>query len=134
MKKAIEDFLCPLRLRIHPAKSRVYRTDEGVTFLGWRLFRTHMRLDNGNVRRFRRRLRALRDRYVSGRAGWPEIRVRVAAWIAHAAHGDTWRLRRRIFADYRMKARGMAGSGVARGRLEQSTRQLPRFQPQQEPT
>jgi hypothetical protein len=28
-----------------------------------------------------------------------QIRPRVRAWIAHASHGDTWRLRERIFSE-----------------------------------
>lgn len=29
-----------------------------------------------------------------------EMTTSVRSWIAHAAHGDTWRLRTQLFADY----------------------------------
>jgi hypothetical protein len=82
-----------LRLDIHPRKSRVYRTREGVTFLGWRLYPERSRLVRANVVRFRRRMRELQCGMAEGRMGWDEVNQRVRAWIAHAAHGDTWRLR-----------------------------------------
>ena len=91
--RSIEQFLCHLRLRLHAAKSRLYRTACGIGFLGWRIFRDHRRLVRTNMVRFRRRLRALQQRYASGTIGWREAAAHLQAWNAHAAHGDTWRLR-----------------------------------------
>ena len=94
---AIERKLEKLRLRMHPGKSRVYRTADGVPFLGWRLFPTHRRLDRGNWIRFRRRARELQGAYAAGEMDWPEVQSRLMAWNAHASHGDTWRLRERLY-------------------------------------
>jgi hypothetical protein len=38
MQARIEEELCSLRLTMHARKSRVYRTAEGFTFLGWRIY------------------------------------------------------------------------------------------------
>ena len=51
------------------------------------------------MRRFRNRLRGLRDRWRAGTVTRGEVEQRVRAWVAHAAHADTWRLRRAIFRD-----------------------------------
>jgi hypothetical protein len=99
-RRRIEEELCRLRLEMHPGKSRVYRTADGFTFLGWRIFPEHTRLVHGNVVRFRRRMRGLAAEYARGAAGWDRIHPRVRAWIAHAAHGDTWRLRQQIFGQF----------------------------------
>jgi RNA-directed DNA polymerase len=56
------------------------------------------------VRRFVRRFRRQRDAYRRGQMTLEEMSHSVGSWIAHAAHGDTWRLRRRIFADYPLGA------------------------------
>ena len=48
---------------------------------------------------FRNRLRELRDRWREGSIERGEIERRVGAWIAHAEHADTRRLRRAIFRD-----------------------------------
>ena len=55
------------------------------------------RLPEGNVRRFRNRLRGLRDRWRHGTVTREEVERRVGAWIAHAGHANTRRLRRTLF-------------------------------------
>jgi len=97
MQQAIAEFLDGLRLRMHSGKSRAYRVSEGVTFLGWRVFPDRARLVRDNVVRFRRKLCGLRDEYNAGAAEWREVDTRVRAWIAHAAHGETWGLREQVF-------------------------------------
>jgi len=99
-RSRIEAFLTDLRLRLHDGKSRVYRTAGGVTFLGWRIFPDRRRLVRANVVRFRRRIRALQRRYASGEIEWRNVQARLQAWNAHAAHGDTWILRERIFSQH----------------------------------
>ena len=106
LRASIEDELCRLRLDMHPGKSRVYRTADGFTFLGWRIFPERTRLVRGNVVRFRRRMRSLAAEFARGAAGWDRIHPRVRAWIAHADHGDTWRLRQQIFEQFAFRHGG----------------------------
>jgi RNA-directed DNA polymerase len=94
----IESQLELLRLRLHEGKSRIHRTAEGITFLGWRIFPDHRRLVRSNVVRFRRRIRILQDLYQRGELDWEEVDACLQAWNAHASHGDTWKLRERIFS------------------------------------
>ncbi|MCU0293392.1 MAG: reverse transcriptase/maturase family protein [Thermoanaerobaculaceae bacterium] len=96
MRDDVVACLGSLRLRLHPRKSRVYRTADGVTWLGFRVFPGHVRLVRANVVKARRRLRWLREAYAQWRLDWPDVRCRVRAWIAHAAHGNTWRLRSEV--------------------------------------
>lgn len=93
----IEERLEMLRLRVHQGKSRVYQAAAGVTFLGWRIFPDRARLARGNVQRFRRRLAWMREEHDAGRMRWEDMDMRVRAWIAHAAHGETWKLREQVF-------------------------------------
>lgn len=56
------------------------------------------RLPEDNVRRFRNRLRGLRDRYRAGTVTREEVIARVNGWIGHALHAHTWwRLRHTLF-------------------------------------
>ncbi len=96
MRAAIVTQLAGLRLRLHPGKSRVYRTAEGLTWLGFRVFPGRTRLVRANVIKARRRIRWLQQAYAAGRVGWPEVSRRLVAWLAHAAHGNTWRLREQV--------------------------------------
>jgi retron-type reverse transcriptase len=97
MHHQIREFLCGLRLTLHPGKSRVYWCGDGFPFLGFTLFPTHARLARPNVVRFRRRFRRLHADYHAGRIGKETVNRAVQAWIGHAMHGDTWRLREQIF-------------------------------------
>ncbi len=94
----IERFLEGRRLRLHPLKTAVLPAVQPAQFLGFVLHAEGRRLPQDNVRRFRGRLRSLRDRWRAGVARVREIEARVSAWIAHAAHAKTWRLRRAMFA------------------------------------
>ena len=97
-RRRIADYLTGRRLRLHPRKTFVVPTAEPVAFLGYVLLPDgYRRLPEDNIRRFRNRLRGLRDRYRDGSAELGEIESRVGSWIAHAAQADTWRLRHAIF-------------------------------------
>jgi retron-type reverse transcriptase len=105
MRCAIEEFLERLRLGVHERKSRAYRCADGVTFLGWRLFPDRTRLVRENVTRFRRRLRSMESDFGSGRLSREDVRIRIHSWIGHAASGDTWRLRERLFGQFTLVKR-----------------------------
>jgi hypothetical protein len=72
--------------------------NEPAQFLGFVLYGDgRRRLPEDNVRRFRNRLRGLRDRWRAGTIDIYDVDTRVGAWIAHAEHAETWRLRHAIF-------------------------------------
>ncbi len=96
----ISRFLDGRRLRLHPEKTFVASNQEPATFLGFSLLPNgRRRLPEDKVRRFRNRLRGLRDRWRAGSIAREEVEARVRAWIAHASHANTWRLRHAIFKD-----------------------------------
>ena len=94
----IELYLAGRRLKLHPRKTMILSCTEPSQFLGFELHADRRRrLPEVNVRRFRNRLRGLRDQWRAGTIGFGDIKTRVEAWIAHAKHADTWRLRHAIF-------------------------------------
>ena len=86
-----------LRLVLHPKKSVISRVQDGTLFLGFRVFPTHRLLGRGNLQRMRRRLRRMQTAYANRAIGADDVRRRLAGWIAHAGHADTYRLRSRLF-------------------------------------
>ena len=97
-RRRIDAFLERRRLELHPGKTMIQPTAEPARFLGFELRPGDgRRLPEANVRRFRGRLRGLRDSYRAGTVDLGEVERRVGAWIAHAEHADTWRLRHAIF-------------------------------------
>jgi retron-type reverse transcriptase len=103
-REAIHAFLANrLRLALHPKKSLVFPVQVGLEFCGFRIYATHRRLRRAAVRRFVGRFRRQRAAYRRGELSLEEMTDSVRCWIAHAAHGDTWRLRNRLFADFPLR-------------------------------
>ena len=95
-RREIEAYLVTLRLKIHEDQTAVHPVETGIPFLGFRVFPDHRRLAHANGVHFQRRLRPLFRRYTSGEIDLDRVHAAVRGWIAHAAHGDTWGLRRRL--------------------------------------
>ncbi len=97
-RQRIARFLEGRRLHLHPRKTVILPTAEPLPFLGFVLLPDgRRRLPEDNVARFRGRLRGLRDRWRAGAVTPDEVDAKVRAWIAHASHADTWRLRYAMF-------------------------------------
>ncbi len=95
-KDAVRDKLAELRLTLHERESTVYPVTNGIPFLGFRVYSTHRRLKRRNGVMFARRYRRMRRAAARGELRLADLRVRVQGWIAHAAHANTWRLRRSL--------------------------------------
>ena len=93
VKKAIVQYLQQLGLCLHERKCRIHRTDCGVPFLGLVIFPHRQRLLRANVVRARRRLNRLQRLDQQGLLPWSRILQSIRAWIGHAQHANTWRLR-----------------------------------------
>ncbi|MBW4465473.1 MAG: RNA-directed DNA polymerase [Pegethrix bostrychoides GSE-TBD4-15B] len=95
---AIEDYLVGLRLKIHPIKSQLFETRIGASFVGFRVFPDMIRVRAPNLLRARKRLKRLKRGYSSGRVSGDRLSQSLQSWAAHLKHGNTWRLRQRVFA------------------------------------
>jgi retron-type reverse transcriptase len=115
----ITAYLARRRLSLHPGKTLISSNEAPATFLGFVLLPGgRRRLPEGNVRRFRNRLRGLRDRYHAGTVDLGQAMRHIRSWVAHAAHADTWRLREAVFRDavfdpWRRPGRSPAASSAA---------------------
>lgn len=95
-KREIINFLAALRLTLHEAESAVFPVTTGIPFLGFRVYPDHRRLRRRNVTAFARRYRRLRGEYSAGRIPFARLDASVQGWVAHAAHADTYGLRRTL--------------------------------------
>jgi retron-type reverse transcriptase len=96
-RKAIENYLAQLRLKIHPVKSQLFATHHGANFLGFRILPDRIRVRTENLKRARRRMRQMQQDYAQGKIGEKEVSQSIQSWVAHLEHGDTWQLRQQIF-------------------------------------
>ena len=96
---AIRAKLEELRLRINPDKYRLLPCRLGVDFVGFVCFADgRRRVRTANARGFQRRLR--RKLWLARNGGMPLAKVSesVRSWVGHAAHAQSWGLRREIFS------------------------------------
>jgi len=85
-----------LRLTLHDGsmpRVQARPVREGITFLGFGVFPDHRRLNSRRGHYARRHLRMLAAEVSAGRLPLARLSASVLGWAAHAAHGDTYRLR-----------------------------------------
>ena len=97
---AMEEFLTTLRLKMHPIKSQLFETIHGANFVGFQVLPDRIRVRNDNLRRARRRIKQLQEDYAVGKISLTPLAQRLQSWKAHLKHGDTHRLRRKVFDHY----------------------------------
>lgn len=97
--ESAREWLSAYRLTLHPDKYRVCRTADGVDFCGF-VVRDDGRIKvrSASARRFQRRFRELRWRAGRGEIPTSDVTDSVCAWIGHAEHAQSWRLRRAVLS------------------------------------
>jgi len=95
-RNEITHYLDQLRLKIHPVKSQLFETRHAATFVGFRVFKTYIRVRSENLRMGRRRLRYALKQYQQGHCSAHEIRQSLQSWLAHLSHADSYRLKAKI--------------------------------------
>jgi len=98
VKEEIIKFLYDqLYLIVNPKKVRIFPADKGIDFLGYVIFKDHILLCSGNVRKFRKKYRKLLKKVQEGKISEEKAWQSVQSWIAHAKQADTYRLREKLF-------------------------------------
>jgi len=64
-----------------------------VDFLGYRISPTHRKLRKRSIVKMRRELKRMQAMYRAGRMGLSDIRRRIASWLGHASHAQSYRTR-----------------------------------------
>jgi hypothetical protein len=96
---AVREKLAELRLRINSDKYRLLPTRLGVDFVGFVSFSDgRCKVRTANVRAFKIRLRRQLWRARRGSVAYAKVGESVRSWVAHAAHAQSWRLRRDVFS------------------------------------
>jgi|GEM_PF-2223967 len=72
----------------------------GANFVGFRVLPDRIRVRNDNLRWARKRMKWLQREYEAGSITLKPLVQRLQSWEAHLLHGDTYRLRGRVFGAY----------------------------------
>jgi len=111
VRTAIIEQLAGLRLRLHDGKSRIYTLKEGIEFLGFRHLPNQVRVRTENVKRYKWRMRRLREDYEDGNISIDRVTASVVSWVAHASYADSYRLRGEMIPSFAFKKGGRAEIG-----------------------
>ena len=101
-QKEIDTFLAGLHLELNE-KTNIFPLRHGVDFLGFHTYITESgqiirKLRHSSVKRMKAKIRGWKKDYPAGKVTKKEILDSWTAWDAHAAHGNTYTLRREIGA------------------------------------
>ncbi len=100
IRTQIEVFL-ESRLKLQTnSKSQIYPVamlcGRPLDFLGYRIWTTHRRLRKSSVNRMRRSLKTMVRQYAKGDISIEKIKLRIASWLGHAKHADSFRIRAKL--------------------------------------
>jgi retron-type reverse transcriptase len=102
IRAQIEAFLCE-RLKLQTnSKSQIYpvalTSGRPLDFLGYRIWLTHRRLRKTSVNRMRRALKTMVGQYAKGDIALDKVKLRIASWLGHARHADSFRIRAKLLS------------------------------------
>ena len=111
-KKSIIEFAASLRLKLHERESVVFPVTTGIPFLGWREYPDHRRLKQRNALPFNDGSNACCFHSLTAKIKWKDVDASVQSWVAHAAHGQTYGLRRALLGGVILPSGGMKESPI----------------------
>ncbi|MEK6917751.1 MAG: helix-turn-helix domain-containing protein [Nanoarchaeota archaeon] len=96
-KDEINNFIADkLKLELHSGKSKILKLENGVVFLGFRIFYNYKLLRKSNIENFERKFGKLKVLFKNGFLTREKAVESLEGWLAYASHADTYKLRRHI--------------------------------------
>ncbi len=92
-----------LKLELHPDKSKIIQLDNGIGFLGFRLFFYHKLVRKKNIGNFEKKFEASKELYFKGIIDKEKALGQFEGWLAYISNADTYKYRRhltRMFNQY----------------------------------
>lgn len=88
-----------LRLTLN-RKTGIRVANQGIDFVGYRIWPTHRRVRRRTVKKIKQRLRQMAAEYASGLLSLEEVNAVIQSYIGHLSHADTYKLRQKLFGDF----------------------------------
>ena len=89
-------------MELHADKCQIYQTEEGVTFLGYKIYPTHRLVIRRNIKRLNKRVKKYYGLLAKGIITKQKIICSLQSWLGYALHADTFNLRKRIASKYHL--------------------------------
>jgi len=102
-KLRLEEFLAEHLALTLNSKTNIFPMAQGVNFLGYRIWPTHRLLRKASAKKMRRKLKRFAAGYAVGKITLDEINPSIQSWLGHTSHADCYNLKKRLFADFRLR-------------------------------
>lgn len=100
IKEKIDIFINEnLKLNLHPDKTRILKLNNGILFLGYRIFYYYKLLKKGNVKRFNKNLIEMKNKYKNQIISIYDIGNSLISCLGHIKYTNSYNLRRLLFKD-----------------------------------
>ncbi len=94
---AISDYLASLRLILHPTKTQIHQTKDGIPFLGFQVYPHYCYVRKEKISRYRRYLRSNLRLKENSEISPQDLENQLNAWLGHIRFGNNTRLEYNIF-------------------------------------
>ena len=85
-----------LDLNLHPEKSKILRLEDGVGFLGLRIFPDHKRIQKRNIRRFDKKFKRLHELYKNSHIEREKVLEHFEGWLSYISHANSFKYRKHL--------------------------------------
>ena len=95
----MEEFL-DYKLKMKLNNETCVRThSQGVEWVGYRVWPTHIKVRKSTARRMKARLKYLQGLYTAGEASWEEVNASVQSYLGILKHCNSYNLREKLFGN-----------------------------------
>ena len=89
-----------LKLELHPSKSNVLNLNNGINFLGFRIFYHHKLIRKSNLKNLERKFNKLRILFDEEIIGREKALQSLEGWIAYCSHANTHKYRKHLIRNF----------------------------------
>jgi retron-type reverse transcriptase len=100
IRSKIIKYLDNLDLNIHENKAKIYKVNDGVNFLGFRIFKEYSLVNKNTVKRFKKKFDKKYKRYLNNMISFEKMKQSIQSWIGHVKHANSYKLRKSFLAKY----------------------------------
>jgi RNA-directed DNA polymerase len=97
--KEIKEFLKNhLNLELN-GKTSIFPINQGVNFVGYRIWPTHRLLRKSSIKRIKRGLKKLQKDFNEGKIPLEKVEATINSWLGHCKHADSFRIRKKVLGE-----------------------------------
>ncbi|MBS3099510.1 helix-turn-helix domain-containing protein [Candidatus Pacearchaeota archaeon] len=89
-----------LKIELHPSKSHILKLNNGINFLGFRIFFYHKLIRKSNLKNFQRKFNNLKILFGEEIIGREKSLGVLEGWLAYCSHANTYKYRKQLVREF----------------------------------